>query len=52
MVKHIFVVDDEKNIRDVLQKYIENEGYKITLFFRWTASLPRNAALKPRSAYY
>lgn len=32
MVKHIFVVDDEKNIRDVLQKYIENEGYKITLF--------------------
>jgi len=32
MVKHIFVVDDEKNIRDVLQKYIENEGYKVTLF--------------------
>lgn len=31
-MKHIFVVDDEKNIRDVLQKYIENEGYKITLF--------------------
>jgi DNA-binding response OmpR family regulator len=31
-VKHIFVVDDEKNIRDVLQKYIENEGYKVTLF--------------------
>lgn len=32
MVKHIFVVDDEKNIRDVLQKYMENEGYKVTLF--------------------
>jgi DNA-binding response OmpR family regulator len=31
-VKHIFVVDDEKNIRDVLQKYIESEGYKVTLF--------------------
>jgi DNA-binding response OmpR family regulator len=31
-VKHIFVVDDEKNIRDVLQKYIENEGYRVTLF--------------------
>jgi DNA-binding response OmpR family regulator len=31
-VKHIFVVDDERNIRDVLQKYIENEGYKVTLF--------------------
>ncbi|WHY91356.1 response regulator transcription factor [Neobacillus cucumis] len=31
-MKHIFVVDDEKNIRDILQKYIENEGYKLTLF--------------------
>lgn len=31
-MKHIFVVDDEKNIRDVLQKYIENEGYRVTLF--------------------
>lgn len=31
-MKHIFVVDDEKNIRDILQKYIENEGYKVTLF--------------------
>jgi DNA-binding response OmpR family regulator len=31
-MKHIFVADDEKNIRDVLQKYIENEGYKVTLF--------------------
>jgi DNA-binding response OmpR family regulator len=31
-LKHVFVVDDEKNIRDILQKYIENEGYKVTLF--------------------
>lgn len=31
-MKHIFVIDDEKNIRDILQKYIENEGYKVTLF--------------------
>jgi DNA-binding response OmpR family regulator len=31
-MKHIFVVDDEKNIRDILQKYIESEGYKVTLF--------------------
>lgn len=31
-MKHIFVVDDEKNIRDILQKYMENEGYKVTLF--------------------
>jgi len=31
-MKHIFVVDDEKNIRDILQKYIEREGYKVTMF--------------------
>src|SRR4051794_30758821 len=31
-MKHIFVVDDEKNIRDILQKYIVNDGYKVTLF--------------------
>ncbi|NRD76745.1 response regulator transcription factor [Bacillus sp. BRMEA1] len=31
-MKHIFVIDDEKNIRDILQKYIESEGYKVTLF--------------------
>ncbi|MEH7438548.1 response regulator transcription factor [Neobacillus drentensis] len=31
-MKHIFVIDDEKNIRDILRKYMENEGYKVTLF--------------------
>ncbi len=29
---HVFVVDDEKNIREILQKYLVNEGYKVTLF--------------------
>lgn len=29
---HVFVVDDEKNIRDILKKYLVNEGYKVTLF--------------------
>ena len=52
MVKHIFVVDDEKNIRDVLQKYIENEGYKVTLFSDGRQELPRNAAFETKSAYY
>jgi DNA-binding response OmpR family regulator len=31
-VKHIFVVDDEKNIRDLMKKYLEKEGYAVTLF--------------------
>lgn len=30
--KHIFIVDDEKNIRDLIEKYLLNEGYKTTSF--------------------
>jgi DNA-binding response OmpR family regulator len=32
VLKHIFVVDDEKNIVDILQKYLRKEGYKVTAF--------------------
>ncbi len=35
-MKHIFVVDDEKNIRDLIAKYLESEGYKVTLFDKGT----------------
>lgn len=31
-MKHIFVVDDERNIRDLIRKYLEKEGYKVTVF--------------------
>jgi DNA-binding response OmpR family regulator len=31
-MKHIFVVDDEKSIRDLIKLYLEKEGYKVTLF--------------------
>lgn len=31
-MKHIFVVDDEQNIRDLVRKYLEKENYKITMF--------------------
>ena len=31
-MKHIFIVDDEKNIRDLIGKYLTKEGYKTTLF--------------------
>jgi len=30
-MKHIFVVDDEKNIRELVKKYLEKEGYSTTL---------------------
>lgn len=31
-MKSVFVIDDEKNIRDIIKKYLEKEGYKVTLF--------------------
>lgn len=31
-MKHIFIVDDEKNIRDLIGKYLSKEGYKTTIF--------------------
>lgn len=31
-MKHIFVVDDERNIRDLIRKYLEKECYSVTVF--------------------
>lgn len=31
-MKHIFVVDDEQNIRDLIKLYLEKDHYKVTLF--------------------
>ena len=31
-MKKIFVVDDEKNIRDLIKKYLDKEGYETILF--------------------
>ncbi|MEA1974862.1 MAG: response regulator, partial [Bacillota bacterium] len=31
-MKKIFVIDDEKNIRILIKKYLENEGYKAYLY--------------------
>lgn len=28
-MKHIFVVDDERDIRDLIKKYLEKEGFKV-----------------------
>lgn len=46
-MKHIFVVDDEKSIREILKKYIENEGHKVTLFDNGQSMLPEVGRLKP-----
>ena len=31
-MKHIFVVDDEGHIRDLIRKYLEKEGFMVTVF--------------------
>lgn len=31
-MKHIFVVDDEQNIRDLIRKYLEKESFQVTMF--------------------
>lgn len=31
-MKHIFVVDDEKSIRDLIKLYLEKENYRVSLF--------------------
>ena len=32
MAKKIFVVDDEKNIRDIVRSYLEKEGFNVSVF--------------------
>lgn len=46
-MKHIFVVDDEKNIRDIIRKYLEKEGYKVTVFESGHYVLSEVKRLKP-----
>ncbi|MCT4612643.1 MAG: response regulator transcription factor [Clostridia bacterium] len=46
-MKHIFVVDDEKNIRDLIEKYLVKEGYKVTTFFDGNTVAGEIPRLKP-----
>ena len=31
-MKHVFVIDDDANIRQLILRYLEKEGYKVTVF--------------------
>ncbi len=31
-MRHIFIVDDEANIRELIKKYLEKEGYRVSAF--------------------
>ncbi|WP_274654716.1 response regulator transcription factor [Paenibacillus humicola] len=46
-MKHLFVADDEKSIRDILKKYLESDGYKVTLFDNGLAVLAELERLRP-----
>lgn len=46
-MKHIFVVDDERNIRDLIRKYLEKENFKVTVFEDGQNLLSEINRLKP-----
>lgn len=46
-MKHIFIVDDEKGIRDIVRKYLEKENYQVTTFFDGSTVLEEIIRLKP-----
>ncbi|MCT4593697.1 MAG: response regulator [Anaeromicrobium sp.] len=46
-MKHIFVVDDEKNIRELINMYLKKEGYKVTMFSNGENVISEMNRLKP-----
>lgn len=46
-MKHIFVVDDEKNIRDLIEKYLLKDGFKVTVFDQGTYVVSEMHRLSP-----
>lgn len=46
-MKHIFVIDDELDIRQLIVKYLEKEGYKTTSFASGTTVASEVGRLKP-----
>lgn len=46
-MRHIFVVDDEKNIRDLIEKYLLKEGYNVTSFDQGTNVVSEMRRLEP-----
>lgn len=46
-MKHIFVVDDEPLIRELIEKYLAKEGYQVTGFSEGKPALAEFVRLKP-----
>jgi len=46
-MNHIFVIDDEKNIQDLIKLYLEKEGYRVSLFKDASSIISEVDRLKP-----
>ncbi len=46
-MKHIFVVDDEPRIRELIEAYLNKEGYQVTAFSEGNSALEAFDKLKP-----
>ncbi len=46
-MKHIFVIDDDANIRQLILRYLEKEGYKVTAFENADSVLDAFNAMQP-----
>lgn len=46
-MKHIFVIDDDANIRQLILRYLEKEGYKVTAFENADSVLEAFNAMQP-----
>ncbi|WP_434640068.1 hypothetical protein PQ743_13090 [Thermoanaerobacterium thermosaccharolyticum] len=41
MSRNIYLVEDEKSLNLLLQKYLEREGYSVTTFFDGSTAMDR-----------
>ena len=46
-MKHVFVIDDDANIRQLILRYLEKEGYKVTAFENADSVLDAFNAMQP-----
>ena len=46
-MKHVFVIDDDANIRQLMVRYLEKEGYKVTAFENADPVLEYFTTMKP-----
>ena len=46
-MRHIFVVDDERNIRDLIRKYLEKEGFAGRGYGKGLWAMPQDQHLMP-----